>query len=324
MIKYEDLSGIEFGFVKVDSLDEYKNSRPRWNCTCLSCGSKSTRSSSDAKLGRKCRSCAKKLQGGDFHGVRFGMLTAISISENNRRSNHVLWDCKCDCGKHRIVLSANLSNGIISDCGCVIKNKIPSDMIGNKFGRLTVLSYSHKDGSNRYYWNCVCDCGKPTTASGSALRFSRKLSCGCLAIETVTTHGMSNTKTYKAYRAMLARCYSKNFIEYSNYGGRGISVSEDWLISFENFFRDMGKCPDGRYSLDRINVDNNYGVENCKWSTDEEQANNKTNNINILYNNDTLTLAQWCKRLGLSYSNTWSRLYVLNWSVSDAFEKPKL
>ncbi len=324
MGKYEDLSGMEFGFVKVESLYEYKNSRPKWNCTCISCGSKSTRGSSDARKGHRCRSCARKLQGGDLHEVRFGKLIAKSISENNPSGNHVYWNCICDCGRKRRVSSGGLTSGRISDCGCVLKSIVPSDMIGIKYGRLTVLSYSHKNSSNRHYWNCICECGNITTASGSALRFRRKLSCECLAIDTVTTHGMSKTKTYKAYRSMLGRCYSESFIEYNNYGGRGISVSSDWLISFENFFRDMGECPSGKYSLDSINVNSNYCAENCKWSTEEEQANNKPNNINISYKDETLTLAQWCRRLNLSYGTTWSRLYITKCSIEDAFEKYKL
>src|SRR5206468_1663320 len=80
--------------------------------------------------------------------------------------------------------------------------------------------------------------------------------------------------TYRSWYAMKARCTNSNHTSYHHYGGRGITVCERWLNSFEAFLTDMGDRPEGT-SLDRIDVNGNYEPSNCKWSTPSEQANNK-------------------------------------------------
>ena len=80
---------------------------------------------------------------------------------------------------------------------------------------------------------------------------------------------------YSNYNSMKTRCYNKNRKYYYLYGGCGIKVSDDWMESFDNFYRDMGSKPSKKHSLDRINPDGNYCKENCRWATALEQAHNK-------------------------------------------------
>ena len=138
------------------------------------------------------------------------------------------------------------------------------EMVGRVFSDLTVLS---REG-NGDYWLCKCACGTEDVKYGKSLRKGDTKSCGCLKKKMipptpVTTHGMSKTKTYIVWRNMKARCDDVNHQAYENYGGRGISYDERWK-HFENFYKDMGECPEG-LTLDRTDVLKGYSKENCEW-----------------------------------------------------------
>lgn len=158
------------------------------------------------------------------------------------------------------------------------------DLTGHTINRWVVLSQDdmYKSPSGRLYvmWLCKCQCGTVRTIRTSKLtsKSSKSRSCGCLSSELVkkraTTHGMSNTREYTTYRAMIKRCYNAKDPAYSSYGCRGIRVCKRWRSSFENFFSDMGERPDGK-SIDRINVNGDYEPSNCKWSTKSEQQLNR-------------------------------------------------
>ena len=157
------------------------------------------------------------------------------------------------------------------------------DITGNSYGYLTVLGFSHKEFRNSrqgYYnfWKCKCICGNESTVLGNNLKRGTTKSCGCKSSrlflkEKVTTHGLSNTKTYNSWRAMKDRCYCKSHSEYKRYGALGVTVCERWKNSYQNFLKDMGERPEN-HSLDRINPFENYSPENCRWATYKEQANN--------------------------------------------------
>jgi len=155
------------------------------------------------------------------------------------------------------------------------------NLVGHKYGRLLVLSEESKWG-RCYYWNCVCTCGKKVVVQTGNLRSGHTRSCGCLHKESIaamakvvnSTHGLSNTPEYRTYKAMLQRCTDKNHQGWIYYGGRGITICDRWLESFENFLADMGTRPTEGYSLDRIDSNGNYCKENCRWATQTEQNNN--------------------------------------------------
>jgi hypothetical protein len=88
-------------------------------------------------------------------------------------------------------------------------------------------------------------------------------------------HGMTHTPEYGVWQRLRDRCYNKNNPRYERYGGRGITVCDEWRLSFEAFYMDMGQRPDPSLSIERVNNNLGYFKNNCKWGTDEEQAINK-------------------------------------------------
>ncbi len=106
------------------------------------------------------------------------------------------------------------------------------------------------------------------------------------------------TKTYYAWRNMRSRCYDKKHNAYHNYGGRGITVCDEWRNDYDAFVRDMGFA-EPHLSLDRIDSNGNYCKENCKWSTVKEQLNNQRRNRLVTKDGITKTVSQWAEELGI-------------------------
>jgi len=132
----------------------------------------------------------------------------------------------------------------------------------------------------------------------------------------------SQTKTYMAWSTMKQRCRNPNNKKFHRYGGRGISVCNRWQ-TFKNFHEDMGNKPDG-YSLERIDNDGNYCLENCRWATPKEQANNTRRNINFDFNGEKLSLSEISRITGVPYERIYYRIFGLGMTFEDALNFPKL
>ena len=206
----------------------------------------------------------------------FGRLTVKSRAEN--KGSQTFWNCLCECGKQVPVNAYHLRTGRTQSCGCNRKGKPVTDLTDKVFGRLTVKSLSNQrtnQGGAR--WKCDCECGNPTVVAAGNLTSGAVRSCGCLAKEAQktngkvnnTTHGKSGTSEYNIWHGMKQRCLNPKNKGFPNYGGRGITVCDRWINSFENFYEDMGPRPSLEHSIDRKENNGNYEPGNCHWTTEE-------------------------------------------------------
>jgi hypothetical protein len=198
-----------------------------------------------------------------------------------------------------------------------------NDLTGAKFNYLTIIKRVDNLNGN-IMWLCRCDCGTEKIIRGSHITNHKTLSCGCYKDKNTsirnTTHGKSNTRIYKSWAHMVARCNNPNDNAYKHYGGRGITVCDEWT-TFEGFYKDMGSSYRDGLTIDRINNNGNYEPSNCKWSTYEEQGNNKRNNHIIEYNGISKSIAQWEKELGYP-KDLISAILRRKWSVDRAISTP--
>lgn len=197
------------------------------------------------------------------------------------------------------------------------------DLTGKRFNKLVVLERVENGKGDKSRWRCLCDCGNETIVSGNNLKAGGVKSCGCLRHAKHNTHHLSNTRLYRIWDAMKNRCYLKTHSAYLYYGGRGITVCDAWKDNFEAFY---GWAINNGYSedltIDRIDNDSGYSPENCKWSTREEQVNNRKSCVLITYNGETKNLMQWCKLLNLPYKLIHQRMYLKNISFEEAISIP--
>lgn len=199
------------------------------------------------------------------------------------------------------------------------------DLVGEKFGKLTVTDMVRKN--NRTYCICICECGNIKTISQSHLRSGNTKSCGCWQKDHArilfTKHKKSTCDLYGVWQTMKQRCVNHNHKNYKNYGGRNIKVCDEWLCDFQLFYY-WAICNGYKkgLTLDRINVNGDYEPTNCRWVTQLEQQNNRRNNILIEYKGDTKTLSQWGRKLGINVTTLYKRIFINNWDIEKSFTTP--
>lgn len=183
------------------------------------------------------------------------------------------------------------------------------DLEGKRFGRLVVLGYGgRRKRSTR--WICKCDCGVIKDIDGGALKKAH--SCGCYAREQSSIrnrkHGMDGKPEYKAWEAMRARCYRKTDKNYADYGGRGITVCQEWRDSFEAFLAHVGMRPGKGFSIGRIDNDGNYEKGNVRWETQIQQQRNKRTTRFLTINGETKPVSEWAAIVGINKQTITERL----------------
>jgi len=196
------------------------------------------------------------------------------------------------------------------------------DITGQRFGLLTVQEYL-----GRSKWRCLCDCGNITITQTQHLKNGHTMSCGCWKLqrisETHKKHGESRSRLFKVWGNMKKRCYNPNDKHFYRYGGRGITVCEEWRQSFEAF-REWANANGytDELTIDRIENNKGYSPENCRWATAKTQSNNRSTNRLLTFNGETKTLAQWSEEAGMKPRTLTRRLDRWKWSIADALTIP--
>lgn len=189
------------------------------------------------------------------------------------------------------------------------------DLTGQKYGLLTVIKQGAHLGE-KISWICKCDCGTEIKVTSTHLRTGHTQTCGC----RVKTHGMDGTPEYRSYASAKARCTNPNDKDYHKYGGRGIEFR---FKSFIEFFEELGLRPEGKKSVDRIDVNGHYEVGNVRWASSKEQCRNQRRNYLITHKGRTLTAGAWEEITGLKESTISRRIKDYNWCIECALTVPK-
>lgn len=221
---------------------------------------------------------AKKTK--DLTGMCFGKWKVIKFAPDVVYPSGQIqkqWLCECECGTRRVVRATNLKSGLTKSCGCA--NEV--DLSGKTFGQLEVLNFAGYY-NNRRWWLCRCSCGKEVTVSAHHLTADDggTKSCGCRKGQVGAK--VQGGRLYRIFAGMKTRCYNENATGYKNYGGRGITICEEWLSDFWSF-HDWALAhgyADG-LTIDRINNDKGYSPDNCRWATRADQNRNKRHKGNL-------------------------------------------
>ena len=239
-------------------------------------------------------------------GNRYGKLVVIKPTNERNSNGSIKWECLCDCGKTYYSSSSDLKRR--KSCGC--KTKL-NDLSGHKFGRLTVM-YRSDNRCKQTYWHCKCECGKEIDVYAQHLLTGKNISCGCVSLERIRelnkTHGLSNTRLYDIWCGMKARCFNEKSKSYSIYGGRGITVCNEWKEDFISFYEwSLANGYSDDLSIDRIDADGDYEPSNCRWTDKRTQSINKRNTIYIELFGRKLTLYECCEWAKADYKKAHRR-----------------
>ncbi len=170
-----------------------------------------------------------------------------------------------------------------------MKRTRTTDIKGKRYGRLLAEEFVGRNHRNNALWKCTCDCGEQKVLVLSELNRGAVKSCGCLARELASErtakvaqrHGHcsrdSRSSEYDAWRSMKKRCLNPSYVQWKDYGGRGITICQEWIDSFDAFLSDVGPKPEPHLSLDRIDNNGNYEASNVRWADRTTQSRNRRN-----------------------------------------------
>lgn len=202
-------------------------------------------------------------------------------------------------------------------------------MIGKRFGRLEVIERIGTDKYGKCIYNCLCDCGEYTRAVSSKLNAGRKLSCGCLMEENKkllkgggnTKHGDSNSPEFNCWSNIKDRCFNPNHPSYPHYGGRGITMADEWVNDYGKFLEHVGRRPSDSHSIERIDNEKGYYPGNLRWALLDDQSINKRWTRWVEYNGEQVKLMELCWENGWNPDVIRGRLNQ-GWSLEDAINEP--
>ena len=198
-------------------------------------------------------------------------------------------------------------------------------LIGQKYNSLTIIGFEHR--GKCWFWKCQCDCGKEIVAMPNKVRNGHTKTCGCGKVERChaltekyrITHAGRGERLYYIWRGMKSRCTNNGNKDFSKYGGRGISVCNEWFCNYANF-REWALKNGYRNDLtiDRIDVNGNYCPENCRWITLKEQSRNKRITIYVTVNGVTKPLSEMCEDYRIKYQSAYGLIHRKGWEPQEA------
>ena len=203
------------------------------------------------------------------------------------------------------------------------------DLTGQKFGRLTVIKRVKNDKHGGSMWLCKCDCGTIKTIRGNSLRQGLTVSCGCYqkeaTVKSQTTHGSSKTRLFHIWQNMKRRCYNPNYKFYNYYGGRGITICDEWLNNFSAFKQwSLQNGYTNKLTIDRINSNGNYEPSNCRWVSRKTQQNNTRRTRLHTINGVTHSITEWSRIYNMNPETIRHRVVNEHWDILTALTTPPL
>ena len=210
------------------------------------------------------------------------------------------------------------------------------DLCGQRFGRLVVQKRVESDKKEKAKWLCVCDCGNEKETYSSYLKTGDTKSCGCLEKEAKKTntfkHGLTaNRKQHPLYRkwaSIKERCTNPNYKFWNRYGGRGISMCEEWINDPQAFYAFMGDKPFPDAEVDRIDNNGNYEPSNVRWATRKENCRNTSDRKEYLYDGVLRSIPEWAEEWSMTIASIrarirrgWTKEAILNTPILKKGEK---
>lgn len=201
------------------------------------------------------------------------------------------------------------------------------DLVGQRFGRLVVIERVESDKWGQSRWKCKCDCGNEIITKGNCLVRGHTKSCGCYNLEKCIerlpvkrTHCLSRTPLYRCWILMKQRCFNSDRKDWMEYGGRGITICDEWLDSSKFFEWALVNGYKEGLTLDRIDTNGNYEPSNCRWATAKEQTRNRRNTVKTTFHGEEITLGELSERYDIPYTTLWWR--YKHGHVEDDLVKP--
>jgi hypothetical protein len=215
---------------------------------------------------------------------------------------------KCDCGTEKELEMDCVLHRNKKDCGC-LKIGRKNNITGQKFERLTAIKLIGTNEKGHTIWLFGCDCGVQKEINCSDVLKGSTKSCGCFKVDFghLSKHRGVKTRLYRIWRGMRQRCRNATSKDCKNYGGRGITFSEEWddFSVFRDWALNNGYSDD--LSIDRIDTNGNYESGNCRWSTNIEQCRNKRDTVFYEINGIKKPLIEWCEILNVKYTTAFER-----------------
>lgn len=207
------------------------------------------------------------------------------------------------------------------------------DISGQKFNRWTVEELVGRTTSGGGLWKCRCECGTVRNVDGRSLRDGTSKSCGCLRNDNAkagkynSARAVTHERLYGVWSGIRSRCLNPHDRAYERYGGRGITICDQWkdYRTFYNWAIENGyddSSPKYVCTVDRIDNNGNYTPDNCRIVPQLIQCNNRQTNHLLEYEGSTHTISEWARITGINKHTIRRRIDTYGWSVQKALTEP--